>query len=287
MAKPANPETPQSVVIEAPNSPPGAALEAAIAAARIASPVLQGKDDRLWAFVPNDFRLQQVEDRSLLPVRPAQRVTVDNRQSLTAYANRFRSPLSILIADFDALTISARLDWHPDNEHQDFGSAQADSHNVTLKLRASEEFARWDQMAGKLHPQDEFAKFIEENSVDVVMPDAAAMIELSRDFEAQGGSIFKSSVRLQNGDRALRYETETKALNDIVIPDRFILRIPIYLGEEPLDLQARFRWKGNANGVQLGFEWHRVQYQRQAHFSEIAMLAAEETGLPVFFGRKE
>lgn len=286
MAKPATPDTTPSVVIEPPNSQPGATLEAAIFAARIADPIVQGNDGRKWAYVPNDFQLRLLEDRSLLPVRPDQRVTVDDRASFVAYANRFSSDLSILVADYDALTISARLDWHPGNDHQDFGFARADSHTVTLKLRPSEEFARWDEMENKFHPQDEFAQFIEENSVDVMMPDAASMIELSRDFEAQSATSFKSSIRLQNGDRALRYENETRALKDIVIPDKFTLNIPLHAGEEPMQLSARFRWKAHAGGVLLGFQWHRVEYLRQGHFREIATLAAEETGLPVFFGRK-
>lgn len=35
---------------------------------------------------------------------------------------------------------------------------------------------------------------------------------------------------------------------------------------------------------QLG-DWRRVEYQRRAHFAEIATAASDETGRPVFFGR--
>ena len=39
-----------------------------------------------------------------------------------------------------------------------------------------------------------------------------------------------------------------------------------------------------SGGLMMGFQWHRVEYQRRAHFAEIATKAAEETGLPVFAG---
>lgn len=265
---------------------PGQQLDAAIAAARIAAPLVTGPDKRDYAFIPEGFSLKELEDRAALPPRPRQSVTVDDRASLSAYANRHKSKSSIIIADYDALQISARLDWHPHNEEATFGASGADGHNVTLKIRPSEEFARWDKMEGEFHPQAEFARFLEENAVDVEMPDAATMIELSKDFEAQSGSVYKSSVRLQNGDRALRYETETKALSDVVIPNIFTLRIPLYLGEEPMQLTARFRWRAQNGMILLGFEWHRVEYIRQAHFREIATQAAEETGLPVYIGRR-
>jgi hypothetical protein len=267
---------------------PGQALDAAIAAARIASPILTGADGRLHAALPADFKIIALPDDGSLPPWPRQRVIVDDRASLVAYANRHSDKgRSVLIADFDKGTVSARLDWHPHNEAEGFGDAAPDQHSCTLKLRFSEEFARWNAQAGKLLPQDEFARFLEENSGDVGFPEAATMIEISRDFEATVGQSYKSSVRLDNGDRRLVFESETKALNDVTIPQKFTLSIPIYNGEEPDTLTCLFRWRAAGGGaVMLGFDWHRVEYQRRAHFTGIATAAAEETGLPVFMGRQ-
>lgn len=280
--------TDQASVAIAAEGLPGQALDAAIAAARIASPIIVGVDGRMHAALPADFKVTALPDDTSLPPWPRQRVIVDDRASLVAYANRHSGKAnSVLIADFDKGTISARLDWHPHNQAQNFGKAAPDQHSCTLKLRFSEEFARWNAAAGKLMPQDEFACFLEENSGDVGFPEAATMIEISRDFEATAGQSYKSSVRLDNGDRRLVYETETKALNDVTIPQKFTLSIPIYNGEGPDTLTCLFRWRAaGAGAVQLGFEWHRVEYQRRAHFTGIATAAAEETGLPVFMGRQ-
>lgn len=265
---------------------PGAALDTAIAAARQANPVITGADGRMHAFVPRNFDLKELPDAARLHPWPQQRVTVDDRASLVSYANRYSDERSILIADYDKGTISARLDWHRHNQDQDDGRTGPNAHSATLKLRPSEEFMRWNEFAGKLHPQDEFARFLEENAADVNDPEAATMIEISRDFEASVGQTYKSSVRLDNGDRRMVFETDTKAQNGIVVPQRFTLSVPLYQGEHPDILTALFRWRAAGDGsVRLGFEWHRVEYMRQAHFAAIAAAVAEETGLPVFIGR--
>lgn len=267
---------------------PGETLETVLAAARIANPMIIGADGKQHVFVPEKFKLAQLPNAGELPPWTKQRVTVDDRASLVNYANRHSDPRSIILADYDALTISARLDWHPNNSIvEEHSSAAPDEHSVTLKLRPSEEFLRWDKMEGELHDQEVFARFLEENSTDVGFPEAATMIEISRDFEATVGQSYKSAVRLDNGDRALRFESETKALNDVIVPQKFTLDIPIYNGEAPDTLTAMFRWRASGGGaIRLGFQWHRVEYQRRAHFAAIATTAAEETGLPVFMGRK-
>lgn len=263
----------------------GEALGTAIDAARRASPVHASPDGRLFLAQPEGYKLTELPDQSLLPPWPKARVEVDDRASLVAYVNRFAGPATILIADYDALAVAARLDWHPDNQDAAWGRSGAGAHSAVLQLRASEEFKRWDAVQGKLHPQAEFAAFLEENSVDIVHPDAATMIEISRDLEATTAQSFRSSVRLENGDRRFVFTTETQTPADVVIPREFTLQIPLYLGEAPETLRAAFRFRATPSGLMLGFEWRRVEYQRQAHFAAIATRAAEDTGRPVVFGR--
>lgn len=283
MANSSNKSDIQSITFEA---DPRGALDAAIEAARIASPIIKGPDGRTHVALPDRIRLHDITDKHRLPSRVGQSITVDDRASLSAYANRFKSDRSIIIADFDALTVSARLDWHEHNQGGDFPAPGHNAHAVTPALRPSEEFARWDAMEGKIHSQEDFARFLEENSTDIEIPEATTMIEISRDFEATVGQAYKSSVRLDNGDRKLVFESETKVQNGVIIPEKFTLRIPIYNGEAPEELTCLFRWRAQGGGaVGLGFQWHRVEYQRRAHFTQIATTASEDTGLPVFMGR--
>ena len=94
---------------------PGQAVNAAINAARLAEPTLDMDDGRTFAFVPESFNLKETTDPHRLPDHIDQAVCLDDRASLVSYANRFSDARSILIADYDAGTISARLDWHRSN----------------------------------------------------------------------------------------------------------------------------------------------------------------------------
>lgn len=281
----ADPKTPPPILPGLPDYP-GQSLDAAIRAAILRDPVITGHDMVQHVLKPKDFDLVPMPDETRVPFWPAGTITVDDRASLSAYVNRFRNTsTSILVADIDSNTITARLDWHHEPGATGAVGTGADRHRAKLVLRVSEEFKRWDAFEGKLHPQADFARFLEENASDIAYPDPATMIEISRDFEATAGHTYKSSTRLDNGDRRMIFTTETNAQNDVIVPQKFSLHIPIWHGEDPDTLTALFRWRATGNAVQFGFEWHRVEYQRRAHFRLIATTAAEETGLPVYFGR--
>jgi len=285
MAPKLSPQASNSALVEA---HPESALDAAIKAARLASPVIDGPHGARHILVPEGFRLEAAHDPHALPPHITKTaVVVDQRASLSAYVNRFSNSRSVLIADYDAGSIKAILDWHHANEVVD-GTPLAPEpreHTCTLKLRPSEEFKRWAEMENSFHGQAEFAAFLEENAVDVTDPEPTVLIEISRDLEGTQGVTFKSSTRLENGDRSFVYETETKARGDIKVPREFVLSIPLYDGEAPVPLRCAFRWRINGGQLQMGFIWRRVEYQRRAHFTQIATAASEETGRPVFFGR--
>lgn len=268
---------------------PGETLETVLKAARIADPRQPGPDGRQYLVLPEGFEAHELPDEGRLQPWPRQRVTVDDRNSLSSYANRFSDKRSVIVADYDALTISARLDWHHHNQDSDMaGRTGPDNHSVTLKLRPSEEFSRWNAFVKQgFVDQETFARFLEENSADVLQPDPATLIEISRDFEATVGQVYKSSTRLDNGDRRMVFQSDSNATSDVVVPKKITLRIPFYNGEQPSDIDAHFRWRGASGGaVVFALEWHRVEYHRRAHFNAIAFAASEETGLPVFLGRQ-
>lgn len=262
---------------------PRAALDAAIDAARLSQPLID-LDERHFAFVPEGYKLQDVSDPLRLPDRVRQHVAVDDAASASAFINRFSSSSTVLVADYDSLTIRAVFDFHGSNQDDPFAVGACDF-DLSFGLLPSEEFKRWDEIEGMLHEQAVFAEFLEENSVDIMTPDAATMVEISRDLEATTDASFKAKARPENGDRAFLYETETKVKGEIVVPTKFTLCIPLFNGEEPDILEARFRFRPQPDGLKLGFVWHRVEYRRRAYFNSIAARIAEETGRPVFNGR--
>jgi len=264
---------------------PKGALDAAIEAARLADPVITTDDARQRALVPAGFTLQDITDPDRLPSFVRQSLILDDKDSLVAYCNRFKDARSVIFADLDAGTIRAAIDWHAAPDDLDVAQPSAVRHSATLKLRNSEEFARWNEWEGAMHDQADFAAFIEENVADVMDPEQGTLIEICRDLEASQGTAFRSGIRLENGDRTFHFETETRVKGEVQVPTEITLGIPLYHGEEPVEVRARFRFKVSAAGLMLGFRWHRVEYQRQATFRAMAFAAAEDTGLPVYFGR--
>ncbi len=261
------------------------ALGAAIDAARLADPLRESPDGRQFVALPDDFNLKEIPDDRRLPPRPKASVEMDVRASLAVYVNRFQSAATVLMADYDSGTITAMLDWHPANDDGAFGASGAVQHRACLRLRPSEEFARWNAMEGKLHSQEDFARFLEENSADIATPNPSTMIEISRDLEATVGQSIKASTRLESGDRKFLFQSETTVTSDVVVPRDFSLDIPVYQGEDPEILRALFRFRATPGGLTLGFQWHRVEYLRHARFALIANDVAESTGRPVIFGR--
>lgn len=266
---------------------PSQFLMAAIAAAAKVEPVIDLGNGRARLLVPDGFKLADVDDPHSVPPYIKQKVVVDDRASLVAYVNRFSDERSILIADYDAGVIGAVLDYHRDacSDGVVALTAQPGRHQAALVLRPSEEFTRWSAIQGKRLPQAEFAAFLEENATDIVRPEPAVMIEISRDLEATQGVTFKSSTRLESGDRAFVYETETRTRGEVQVPREFTIEIPIWHGEAPVQLRCAFRWQIAGGGLVLGFEWRRVEYQRRADFAQVATKVAEATGRPLVFGR--
>lgn len=263
-------------------------FETALTAAKAVSmKPIDGPDGRKYAPVPKGFELKPLEDDAYLHPHAAARIDVDEKQALIDYVNRFREPGTVIFADVDAGAVSAVLDYHLGTEGKEDCAPGARQHVANLKLRFSEEFERWNKIAGELLPQTEFALFLEENAGDIAEPEPAAMIELARDFAATADMKFSSRVDLTNADRTFHYENETKVDERIKVPKHFALDIPIYQGEDPITLKALFRYRVAGAGMMLGFDWHRVVYQQLALFKEIAFAVAEGTGAPVYLGRRK
>lgn len=272
-------------------------FEVAMAAAHAAVPINvidKGiEDERVFALVPKGFDFRDVTNPDRLSSRIKSAVTFDEKQSLIDYLKRYALAGSIIVADFDTLSASAEIDHHEvtkdDRSPGTAGTVGAMRHKAVLQLRDSEEWKRWNDFEMKssgFHDQVEFAAFLEENAADVSMPEAATMIEISRDLEAVQNAGFKSSVRLENGDRSFLFETETTTKHDVIVPQKFTLNIPLFQGEPPTEIMAALRWRASGGGIAFGFEWRRVEYVRQAWFRQIVTEVVEETGVPVYFGRR-
>lgn len=249
--------------------------------------IIAGPEGRKFLVSPNDVTVKEVLDDPYgmivpPPVRIKQAVVVQTADSLVDYVNRFKTENTVLFADIASNKIRGLIDYHGPEK-----AAHLD-HGVALDLPFSEEWRTWAAQGGKLSSQLEFARFLEENAVDVIAPDGAELLEVCRDLQSKRKVDFRKAVRTSGGAETFEYaeETETKArTGGVEVPTKFKLSIPVYFGGQPTELFAFLRFKIDEGNLSLGYVLHRAEHVRQAVFKVIVMDAAERTGQPAVFGK--
>jgi uncharacterized protein YfdQ (DUF2303 family) len=241
-------------------------------------------DGRTFAIVPTTHRRDDITAPGWLPPnKPAyikEAVTVQTLDSLVEYVNKFKTADTMLFADVAQNSIDAAIDYH--------GKAQAEHvvHEASMALTFSEEWNAWNAINDKLMKQLDFARFIEENSADIVAPTGAELLEVCRDLQAVRSANFKRAIRTNTDHENFEFSdnTDMRSKNGVEVPTKFELSIPVYFGERNVPLQAFLRWNLVGEQLALGIRLHRPEHVRQAMFKEIVLGAADRTSLPAVFG---
>ncbi len=234
--------------------------------------IVASADRREFLVKPAGATIEEITDEHGLkteaPRYIRQTVTLQMHDSLVEYVNRFKSAHTLLFADIGENAIVAQLDYHAPDQ------ASNVAHRARLAFPFSEEWKLWTGISGRLMPQLEFARFIEENAADVRAPAAADLIE---------------AVRTSSENESFEYSDETKASTKggIELPTKFKLGLPVYFGEPEVELFAFLRWKIDveAGGLTLGIALHRAEHVRQAVFRQIVLSICERTERPAVFGK--
>lgn len=178
------------------------------------------------------------------PERIKGNVTVLDPGSFEEYFTLFHDPNSRVFADEPSLKILAVLDYHGAGE----GGPRWGQHRLTLSLRQSEEWKVWIGSNNKQMTQQSLAEFLEQNSLDVIKPNPADMMEIASDLQATTEVEFGSGLRQQDGQVRFKYTEAVRATvggGEVKVPERFTIQIPAFIGGErvPMDALLRFRCK--------------------------------------------
>jgi uncharacterized protein YfdQ (DUF2303 family) len=233
-------------------------------------------DDHVSMDVTPAHKLEVLKPKSI-----KQHVTLQNANALIDYLNRFKSADSLLLADVSASRIMAAIDYHGAS------SPALLEHRAVLDLPYSEEWKVWNAINGALKPQLEFARFVEENAPDIRHPDPASLLEAVRDLQARRSVNFIQAVRTSSDNENFEFTdtTEARSKGGLELPTRFMLSIPVYFGDAPVEVPAFLRWKVDEGKLQLGVKLHRAEHIRQAAFQLIVTQATEDTGVLSVFGK--
>lgn len=260
---------------------------AALAAKASGAHMVKAADNREFLVVPQGFSEKEVSDAYGLklakPKYIKQAVTIETADSLVDYVNRFKLPDTMLFAEISSNRIMALVDYHAPA-----GAAHV-AHRAKMELSFSEEWQLWTHISGKLMPQLEFARFIEENGADVRAPSAAELLEAVRDLQAHRKVNFTKAVRTSSDNESFEFQDETKATTKggIELPTKFKLGLPVYFGDSEREVFAFLRWRLDEGDLTLGIQLHRIEHVRQAVFKQIVLDVADRTGCPAVFGKSE
>jgi len=255
--------------------------------------IVTARDGREFVVGPPGMSTMEIKDEYGLKHSPPsyldQRVTLQSVESLIDYVNRFKTDDTMLFANIEHNAIVGVLDYHGktvDSDEPPHAVVQLACHRGRLELPFSEEWQTWTAINGTMMKQLEFARFIEENAVDITAPEGAALLEIVRDIQALRRVNFIQAVRTSNDSENFEYKVESDARSgEIEIPTKFKLSLPVYFDEPPQELYAFLRWRIDENAaLTLGVKLHRLEHVRQAVFKQIVLMVADKTSRPVVFG---
>lgn len=253
--------------------------------------IVKTSDGREFLIVPDGFKDKEVTDPHGLvlerPVHIRQAVTLQTFDSLVDYTNRFKGAETVLFADIAMNTIAAVIDYHSEADKDAPSEANHAEHRAAMTLPHSVEWTTWNEISGKLMPQLEFARFIEENAADVTAPAGADLLEAIRDLQAHRKVTFVKAVRTSSDNENFEYtdETEARTRGGVEIPTKFRLGLPVYFDGAITELFAFLRWKLDDGVLTLGIKLHRAEHVRQAVFKQIVLDVGARTKCPVVFGK--
>lgn len=243
-------------------------------------------DGKYAVVVPDGASLQLIdvdkEPTEATPRRTKGTVHLHDTESLVSYINRFGA--TSLFADEPTRTITGIVNG-PTESAQGWGD-----HRAVLKLRHTPEWQKWAEKSGRLGDQLVLAELIEDRIIDIIEPDGATMLELAQSFEASSSARFKSGQRLASGERQFVYEETVDARagqkGDLKIPERFTLSLAPFVGESPVTLTARLRFRVNGGDLKIGFVIDRMADVIQEAFETAVegIRSGLTTGTPIYAG---
>jgi len=208
--------------------------------------------------VPPGHALISLERYYGTPTRRRANPVFTDLPSFAHYVSLHKTETQELYYDEDASTFTCIFDaagWRDDT--------------AVYTLRKSDEWQRWKSQDGKKVDQAEFAAFIENNLPDIIVPDSATVLEVATRLEAKKEVEFASAIRLSDGSLEFTYSEEiqgTTQRGKLEIFQTFMIAIPVFLRQEPIRIDARFRYRIQAGGkLVLWFELVRLhEIERQA-----------------------
>jgi uncharacterized protein YfdQ (DUF2303 family) len=209
-------------------------------------------------------------------------------EAFSDYVTRHAEPGTTIWVDGEARRLTAILDDHhgvaPGTE-QVPGHGE---HRAVLDLAHTPEWNHWVTNDCRKFTQSDFAEHIEDGAAEIVVPNAAEMLELASSFHARSSAVFRSAKRLQSGEVQMQYDEEVTATagksGDLVVPSDFTLAVAPFVGEPSYKLTARLRYRISSGTLSLSYKLDRPHEVIRHALADIASRLDENLAVAVFAG---
>lgn len=238
--------------------------------------------------------------------RKGQVETRDTRSHID-FTNRFKEDGTVLfaIANIRKQDITASLttvfNYHPKGD--DNKAADNADFKAVYNFPISKQFQEWFKNNSQPLSQAELAHHIEDNISDITVADPSdiakvtslkpkfadtlEMLELAKGLEIRQNETVTNQIRLQSGEANIQYSSEhtSKDGTPLVVPNFFLISIPVFEGEKSVNIPVRLRYRVEKGSI----TWIYDMYNPFAIFTEAFDAAVhqvvEATQLPCFNGK--
>jgi uncharacterized protein YfdQ (DUF2303 family) len=212
--------------------------------------------------LPNDWSVHDISKHLPPPDRIRQNVTALTLQAFIDYVTTFVTEHSVVFADESQAQYEAVLDYHPATDVEAYTRRGTSEHVAKYACPKSDQWVLWTASNGKQFSQVDFARFLEDNLVDVAKPPAADLLQIVLQLQVKKAVEFTSDLRLDNGQTQLSYEekirgtSETKRGN-MQIPDGFTINISVFVDGPRYPVNARLRYRLEEAKLRMWYELER------------------------------
>ena len=245
-------------------------------------------DGGSYAVIPEGSKIEDLERFLGRPIRARAAVAAKTAETFAAYVKRFQDGgATVIFADQEEFALLGVIDYHEPSTAADPALPGFREHRISYTAPRSLEWKTWRDANGKQMTQADFARFIEDNVVDIRSPAGAEVLEVSRGLQAKSSVEFASAIRLSDGSQQFTYSETIEGATSkgtMRVPEEFTLGIPVFFGGQAYSVVARLRYRIKDGKLVLWYDLYRPEYIEKDAFEAVVADVGEKTGIEIWHG---
>jgi len=241
----------------------------AITALAIAGAEVRRIDDTPFVLVPPNYEAVNLSHMRTTPARNRGCTVLHERSDFCAFVQEYRADLCktfgdgkrfVAYFDFPTPDRPAWAEW-----------------SAVYEPQRDDDWLLWRDHSSKWMTQVELAHFLEDNYEVVSEADGgvsgAEMLELAKHLSVRRTVDFSSKVNLTSGGVQFTYDEQDKGTRgEFVVPETFVIRLPIYRGEGTRLVRCRFGYRITEGKLAMRFDIPKVQEIERLEYEELLMV---------------